>query len=107
MSTDDNDMCANCGKVEEKCISLKACVACKMVKYSCSRDCQKAHRSQHKRECRKRAAELHKEALFKQPPINEDCPICFLRLPSMDTGWKYMSCCGKIICSGCIHAGVG
>ena len=22
----------------------------------------------------------------------------------MDTGWKYNVCCGKIICSGCIHA---
>ena len=108
MNDADNTMmtCANCGKGEESIGGLKACMACKLVKY-CSRDCQKAHRSQHKKECRKRAAELHEEALFKQPPINEDCPICFLRLPSMDTGWKYMSCCGKMLCSGCIHAGVG
>ena len=106
MNIDNNYICASCGKGEEESVSLKNCVACKMVKY-CGRDCQKAHRSQHKKECRKRAAELHEEALFKQPPINEDCPICFLRLPSMDTGWKYMSCCGKMLCSGCIHAGVG
>jgi len=44
------------------------------------------------------------EELFKQPPLEEDCPICFVRLPSLGTGSKYMSCCGKIICSGCIHA---
>ena len=46
----------------------------------------------------------HEEALFKEPPRNEDCPICFLLLPFMSTGSKYQSCCGKIICSGCIHA---
>ena len=96
-------LCANCGKGEEGSTSLKACTACKLVKY-CSRDCQKAHRKQHKKESRKRAAELHDEKLFKQPPQKEDCPICFLYLPALGTGKKYNSCCGKIICSGCIHA---
>ena len=43
-------------------------------------------------------------ALFKQPPLGEDCPICFLQVPFMSTGRKYQSCCGKVICSGCIHA---
>ena len=97
-------VCANCGKGEEESTSLKPCVACKVVKY-CSRDCQKAHRSQHKQECSLRAAELHDEALFKQPPPREDCPICFLRLPSLGAGRRYNSCCGKIICSGCLYAG--
>ena len=97
-------MCANCGKGEEDSVALKNCVACKMVKY-CSAECQKAHRSQHKEECRKRAAELHDEALFKQPPQKDECPICFLRMPPMHTGYRYQTCCGKIICSGCIHAG--
>ena len=102
---DDNDiiLCANCGKGEESAGDLKACTACKMVKY-CNRECQIAHRPQHKKACKKRAAELHDEALFKMPPPKEDCPICFLRLPSMDTGRRYYSCCGKEICSGCIHA---
>ena len=92
MNTSSNDnhiisACANCGKGEEESVSLKNCVACKMVKY-CSRDCQKAHRSQHKKECRKRAAELHDEALFTQPPPQlEDCPICFQPLP-LDTRQK-------------------
>ena len=64
-----------------------------------------AHRPQHKKECRKRAKEIHDQALFKQPPQVEDCPICFLRLPFMMTGYGYFSCCGKAICSGCIYAG--
>jgi len=95
--------CANCGKGEEESDKLKACTACKMVKY-CSRECQIAHRSQHKKECRKRAAELHDEKLFKQPPLAEDCPICFQQLPVLNTGWRYMACCGKVICSGCEYA---
>jgi len=45
------------------------------------------------------------EDLFKQPPhIEGDCPICFLRLPIIPTGYKYKTCCGKMICSGCSYA---
>ena len=79
-------ICANCGKGEEGGINLKSCTACKLVKY-CNRECQIAHRPQHKKECKKRAKELHEEALFKQPPtMEEDCPICFLRMPLLGTG---------------------
>ena len=106
MSTADiTSACANCGKGDEGC-DLKICTACKMVKY-CHRDCQIAHRPQHKKACKKRAAELHDEALFKEPPPQHgDCPICFLRLPTMDSGRRYMECCGKTICSGCCYADV-
>ena len=95
--------CANCGKGEEESNKLKNCTACMMVKY-CNRDCQISHRSQHKKECKKRAAELHDEKLFKQPPPSEDCPICLLRMPTLRSGRKYMECCGKMICGGCSHA---
>ena len=110
MSTVDEDyevsICANCGKSEEESNKLKACTACKLVKY-CNRECQIAHRSQHKKECRKRAAELHDIELFKQPPSQHgDCPICFQRMPSLNTGYRYNTCCGKTICSGCFHAPV-
>ena len=107
MSTDSYTppLCANCGKGEESSGELKSCTACKIVKY-CSRDCQRAHRSRHKKECRKRAAELYDEKLFKQPPPQfEACPICLLRMPTLDTGRRYYSCCGKVICSGCVYAG--
>ena len=81
----NSNICANCGKGEEGSASLKACTACKMVKY-CNRECQIAHRPQHKKQCKKRAAELHDEKLFKQPPLQYgDCPICFLRLPTLRT----------------------
>ena len=105
-SIDDDNMptlCANCGMGEDSAGDLKNCNACKMVKY-CNRDCQIAHRPQHKKACKKRAAELHDEKLFKQPPPNEDCPICMLPLPPLYSGSKYKSCCGTIICSGCIYA---
>ena len=72
--------CANCGKGEESSDDLKACTACKLVKY-CNRECQIAHRPLHKKACKKRAAEIHDEALFKEPPPHEECPICFLPLP--------------------------
>ena len=91
--------CANCGKGEDEDINLKACVACKLVKY-CNRDCQIAHRPQHKKACKKRAAELHDEKLFEDPPPPDDCPICFLPLP--DTNQRaFRPCCGKNICDGC------
>ena len=99
----DTSYCANCGKGEEDSNKLKACTACKMVKY-CNRECQLAHRPQHKKECKKRAAQLHDVALFADPPKKEDCPICFERLPLLKSGWRYYACCGKVICCGCIYA---
>ena len=106
MSTTNTDLstCANCGKGEEAAGDLKACTACKMVKY-CNRECQIEHRPQHKKECKKRAAVLQDIKLFKQPLL-EDCPICMIPLPSsvLTTGYRYYTCCGKFICSGCIHA---
>ena len=109
MSTaaDDNNnvpVCANCGK-EGRDVN-NTCNKCKSVMY-CNAACKKKHRSKHKKACNKRVAELHDEALFKQPPLEyEDCPICFLRMPSLDTGRRYNTCCGKTICSGCAYAPV-
>ena len=102
MSTDTDgiDKCAACGK--EGGDSLKACTACHMVKY-CNRDCQISHRKQHKRACKKRAAELYDEKLFKEPPPPEECPLCMIPMPH--TGQTTIeSCCGKRICNGCIYA---
>jgi hypothetical protein len=96
-------MCANCGKGEECSGDLKSCAACKLVKY-CSRDCQIAHRPQHKRACKKRTAELYDEKLFKEPPPREECPICMLPPPLDAYQVVYQSCCGKDICHGCIYA---
>ena len=94
---------ANCGKGGTDVTNT--CNKCKSVMY-CNAACKKKHRHKHKEACERRVAEQHDEKLFEQPPPLEDCPICFLRLPSLGTGKTYMSCCGKVICNGCVHAPV-
>ena len=116
--SDDVSTCDNCGKVVS---NPNECNKCKSAKY-CNAACKKKHRSKHKTECERRAAELaaelhkeqlehemraaelHDEKLFKQPPPKEDCPICMLPIPTLSKGSKYKICCGKRICSGCIYA---
>ena len=106
LSKNENDvveLCANCGK---EGMNLNICNKCKEAKY-CNAACKKKHRSKHKKQCERRVAELRDEKLFKeQCPLYGDCPICFLRLPTIASGRMYMSCCGKIICSGCSYADV-
>ncbi len=111
MSEDNNEVtneasstssCASCGITENDDIKLKNCAACYLVRY-CSVQCQREHRSKHKRACRKRAAELHDEILFKQPEGSHmgDCPICILPLPLGQN--RVMGCCSNLICSGCYY----
>jgi TPR repeat protein len=103
LSIKDNNMlttCANCGK---EGTDLNVCNKCDLAAY-CNAACKKKHRTKHKKKCERRVAELHDKKLFKLPPPKEDCPICMLPLPTLYTGYKYRSCCGKIICSGCIYA---
>jgi hypothetical protein len=66
--------------------------------------CQRAHWTKHKKECKKRVAELHDEALFKEPPDREECDICMLTLPLNPEEQKYQPCCGKVLCVGCIYS---
>ena len=51
------------------------------------------------------------DKLFADPPPNEDCPICMLPIPfstnqgaSSEVSMAFQSCCGKMICTGCIVA---
>mmetsp|Transcript_2462 Transcript_2462/g.3657 ORF Transcript_2462/g.3657 Transcript_2462/m.3657 type:complete len:303 (-) Transcript_2462:71-979(-) len=99
--------CASCGTAEVDDIKLKTCTACKSARY-CSVKCQKEHRPQHKRACKKRAAELHDEILFKQPESSYegDCPICCLPMSLDKTKSTMMACCSKVICDGCYHSNV-
>jgi len=94
--------CANCGKSEGESVNLKSCNACHMVKY-CNRKCQVAHRPQHKKACKKRAAELYDEKFFKEVE-REECPICLIPLINGNQTESFMACCGKSICIGCIYA---
>jgi TPR repeat protein len=97
--------CASCGKAEVDDVKLKMCTACKLVKY-CSVDCQKNHRQQHKKACKKRAAEIRDDKLFTQPDGSYlgECPICCLPLPLDDKKSGLYSCCSQRICKGCEYA---
>ena len=75
--------CASCGKQSN---ALKTCTACKSVKY-CGRECQTAHRKEHRKACKKRARELAEEAELisvlkdaTMKPVGEDSPY----LPVVD-----------------------
>ena len=123
--------CAECGVAGEG-VSLKACKSCMLVRY-CNANCQKNHWPTHKQECKRRAAELRDEALFKDPPPKEECPICFLPMPEkliycislppatilsvpiFDLAQAnealanmvmevYYTCCGTNICGGCVYS---
>ena len=103
--SDAMQRCASCGTAGGGDIELKRCNACYIVRY-CSVKCQKDHRPKHKKECKKRAAELQDEILFKQPEscCFGDCPICCLPIPNDQTKSTLMGCCSKLICDGCNYA---
>ncbi len=94
------EVCGSCGKVAE----LKKC-ACDLVKY-CSVDCQKNHRPQHKKACKKQMAAIHDKRIFSQPDGSHfgECPICLLPLPPDPRKWILNSCCCTRICKGCDYA---
>ena len=99
------EVCASCGKAAVDNIKLKICTACRLVKY-CSVECQKNHRPHHKKACKKRAAEIRDDNLFRQPEESDsgECPICCLPLPLDDGKYTLNSCCSKLICRGCCYA---
>ncbi len=78
-------------------MKLKKC-ACLLVRY-CSVKCQRDHRPQHKRECKKRVAELEDEILFKQLS-------CCLPLSIEPKKSLVMPCCGKEMYYGCYQANI-
>ncbi|EJK56806.1 hypothetical protein THAOC_23231 [Thalassiosira oceanica] len=98
------EACANCGKQGSDTVRLRNCTACRLVKY-CGVDCQRAHRKQHRKACRQRAAELKDEQLYSQGrerPEGDFCPICTLPIPfRMEDHSVFNVCCMKRICNGC------
>ena len=102
-------VCASCGIAEVDEIKLKDCDGCDLVRY-CSEECREDHNPVHEKACKKRAAELRDELLFKQPESScyGDCPICCLPLP-LDMQKSSMcnsNSCNKVICNGCNIANV-
>jgi disulfide oxidoreductase YuzD len=99
-----DEVCASCGTAAVDDVTLKKC-ACNLVKY-CTVDCQKNHRSRHKKECKKRLTEMHDTKLFTQPDSSHlgECSICCLPLSTDAKKSTMMGCCCKIICNGCERA---
>jgi len=97
-------LCAACGIGEDDDIKLKKCTACDLARY-CSDKCQLEHLPEHEQICKKRAAELRDEILFKQPEISSlgDCPICLLPV-SFEQHRSVVECCSNMICFGCEYA---
>jgi TPR repeat protein len=100
-----DEVCANCGKAAVDNVKLKKCGGCELVKY-CSVECQKIHRPKHKKECKKRAAEIRYDKLFRQPAGSHmgECAICCLPMPLDPQKSMLMDCCSKLICLGCNFA---
>mmetsp|Transcript_18123 Transcript_18123/g.28441 ORF Transcript_18123/g.28441 Transcript_18123/m.28441 type:complete len:302 (+) Transcript_18123:183-1088(+) len=101
----EEERCASCGITQGDDIKLMLCTACKLARY-CSVACQKEHRPKHKRECKRRVAELRDELLFKQPESTHegDCPICLLPQPLDGNKSTTMMCCFTLLCRGCALA---
>ena len=102
------DVCANCGQEGgNDGVKLKNCTACLLVKY-CGVDCQKAHRKQHKKACKERAAEVKDERLYGRGLERHEksfCPICTLAVPlPTDKHSVINQCCMKRVCNGCLLA---
>jgi len=105
VEADEIMYCASCGTAGVDNIKLKKCNACNLVRY-CGVKCQREHWRQHKGACKKRAAELREELLFRQPEHGDlgDCPICLLPLSHDFDKSSIQSCCYKLICNGCAYA---
>ncbi|EJK46346.1 hypothetical protein THAOC_34989 [Thalassiosira oceanica] len=91
-------------QARERRRQAKDCTACRLVKY-CGVDCQRAHRKQHKKACKQRAAELKDEQLYSQGrerPEGDFCPICTLPIAFPMCEHSVIEwCCMKRICEGC------
>lgn len=112
--------CANCNKTSGPFEELKMCTDCRSVWY-CTVDCQKAHRSSHKKHCKQAKTDIKrfKDELEETNPINvardddddnlfdfslpamDDCPICFVPLPIRKSEVAYKVCCGQDMCLSC------
>ncbi len=82
---------------------MKKC-ACKHVK-DFNVECQKNHRSRHKKICKQRMAEIRDDLLFTQPDGSHrgECPLCFLPMPLGGQKRGFWACCSKLICDGCVY----
>jgi hypothetical protein len=93
-----NDWCASCHAVETKEIRFKACAKCKTVKY-CSKECQVTHWREHKRDCKRNAAERVKSGVaapFGGEEVAEMARLGAIPLQNSMTQEKLKSCIEEV-----------
>ena len=79
----DTTKCAACGKGANDDVKLKQCSACKLVVY-CDVTCQKAHRKEHKEDCKlevkhaRRRARMQHECVYSIEP-DEDVGFIYTK----------------------------
>ena len=114
-------VCSNCETLQTETHKLIRC-PCHSVRY-CNKDCQKKHRTQHKKECRRLLAEKKMKKtkqITAKPPQEEEqeqgerkehnatetttndqeeerdeCPICLEMIPKIDAYFTRFVCCGN------------
>ena len=77
----DTTKCAACGKGANDDVKLKQCSACKLVAY-CNVTCQKAHRKEHKEDCKREVRFARRRARMQH-----ECVYSFE--PGEDVGFVY------------------
>lgn len=121
LKADDGIVIETCAACQNPPTSkpLQECGGCRSIKY-CSRECQLAHRKEHKVECNilKYEKLAYKrwcldqdvdEGLYDlREDTREECPICMIGIPEptneMGVGLEITHCCFQSICASCKYA---
>ena len=115
MKNEEIQTCACCNTAPQANKPLHDCGGCRSIKY-CSRECQLAHRKEHKVDCNickynKLACEKFcvdqdvEDGLYDlKEDTREECPICMMGIPEETINMDVMPCCFQTICGSCRYA---
>ena len=113
------EKCAACLATPQAGRPLQECGGCRSIKY-CSRECQLAHRKEHRVDCNilKYEKLAYKRWCLDQnvedglydlrESTREECPICMIGIPEpaseVGIGLETTHCCFQTICASCKYA---